>query len=99
MEYVTGWPMAIALSNAKKEIVAQAIYDYIAIIYRLSQELLSDNGANLIGKIIKHYLKLLKSRYRVTSLYHPRTNGKIKRFNSFLGTILTKYLVNKPTAL
>jgi hypothetical protein len=51
--------MAIALSNAKKETVAQAIYDYIAIIYRPPQELLSDNGANLIGKIIKHYLKLL----------------------------------------
>ena len=91
--------MIIVLLNAKEEIVAQAIYNYIAIVYGLPQKLLSDNGANLIGKIIRHYLKLLKLRYRVTSPYHPRTNGKVERFNGLLGTVFTKYLVNKPTAL
>jgi transposase InsO family protein len=94
-EYVTGWPVAIILLNAKKETVAQAIYDYIAMVYGFPQELLSDNGANFIGKVIRHYLKLFKSRYRVTSPYHPRTNGKVEKFNSLLGIILTKYLVNK----
>ena len=91
--------MAIILLNAKKETVAQAIYDYIAMVYGPPQKLLSDNGANLIGKAIRHYLKLLKSRYRVTSPYHPRTNDKVKRFNNLLNTVFTKYLVNKPTAL
>jgi transposase InsO family protein len=89
----------IILLNAKKETVAQAIYDYITIIYGFPQELLSDNGANFIGKVMRHYLKFLKLKYRVTSPYYPRTNGKIKRFNNFLGTIFTKYLVNKLIAL
>jgi transposase InsO family protein len=91
--------VAITLLNAKKETVAQVIYNHIAIIYEPPQELLSDNGANFIGKAIRHYLKLFKLKYRVTSPYHPRTNGKVKKFNSLLGIILTKYLVNKPTAL
>jgi transposase InsO family protein len=98
-EYVTGWPVAVALPNAKEETVAQAIHDQIAMVYGPPQELLSDNGANLIGKVMRHYLKLFRSRYRVTSPYHPRTNGKVERFNGLLGIIFTKYLVNKPTAL
>jgi transposase InsO family protein len=96
---VTNWPVVIVLLNAKKETVAQAIYNHIAMIYGSPQELLSDNGANLINKAMRYYLKFLKLRYRVTSSYYPRTNGKIKRFNNFLDTIFTKYLVNKPTAL
>jgi transposase InsO family protein len=96
---VTGWPVTVILSNAKKKTVAQAIYNYIAIIYGPPQELLSDNGANLIGKVMKYYLKFLKLKYRITSPYHPRTNGKVKRFNDLLNIIFTKYLVNKLTAL
>jgi hypothetical protein len=95
---VTDWPVAIILLNVKKETVAQAIYDYITIVYEFPQELLSDNSANLINKAMRYYLKFLRSRYRVTSLYYPRTNGKVKRFNGLLGTIFTKYLVNKLTA-
>jgi transposase InsO family protein len=89
----------ITLLNAKKKTVAQAIHNHIAIVYGPPQKLLSDNGANLISKAIRHYLKLLRSRYRITSPYHPRTNGKVKKFNNLLGIILTKYLVNKLIAL
>jgi transposase InsO family protein len=96
---VTNWPVTIILLNAKEKTVAQAIYNYIAIVYKSPQKLFSDNGANLIGKTIRHYLKFLKLKYRITSPYHPRTNGKIKRFNGLLSIIFTKYLVNKPTAL
>jgi transposase InsO family protein len=92
---VIDWPVAIILLNAKKKTVAQAIHDHIAMVYGLSQELLSDNDANLINKTIRHYLKFLKSKYRVTNPYHPRTNGKVERFNGLLNTIFTKYLVNK----
>jgi hypothetical protein len=91
--------MAITLLNVKKKIVAQVIYNHIAIVYEPSQELLSDNNANLIGKAMRYYLKFLKSRYRITSLYHPRTNSKVERFNGLLDIIFTKYLVNKLTAL
>jgi transposase InsO family protein len=69
------------------------------MVYGPPQELLSDNGANLIGKAMKYYLKFLRSRYRVTSPYYPRTNNKVERFNGLLGTVFTKYLVNKPITL
>jgi hypothetical protein len=91
--------VAVTLLNVKKETVAQAIHDYIAIFYKPSQKLLSDNNVNFIDKAMRHYLKFLKSKYRITSPYHSRTNGKVKKFNSLLDIILTKYLVNKFTAL
>ena len=41
----------------------------------------------------------MKTKYRHTTPYHPRTNGKVENLNGLLGRMLTKYLLNKPTKL
>ena len=46
-----------------------------------------------------HYISLLKTKHRVTTPYHPRTNGKVENFNGFLGMTLTRLLTNQPTIL
>jgi len=99
IEFLTGWPVAVALPDAKAETVARALHDAITTVYGPMRELLSDNGPNLIGKIMDAYLRLLKVKHRVTTPYHPRTNGKVENFNGLLGSVLTKLLVNKPTKL
>jgi transposase InsO family protein len=99
IEYLTGWPIAIALPNARAETVAQILHDNITMVYGPFQELLSDNGTQFTGAIFEAYLQLLRSKHRATTPYHPRTNGKVENFNGILGIILTKLLINKPTIL
>jgi hypothetical protein len=69
------------------------------MVYGPPKELLSDNGTNLTGNVMKAYTALLGSKHRVTTPYHPRTNGKVEILNGILGTMLTKMLMNQPTIL
>lgn len=91
---MTGWPITKVLPDARAETIANVIYDDIAMVYGPLKELLSNNGRNLTGDIIKAYITLLATKYRVTTPYHLRTNGMVKNFNRLLGNILTKILIN-----
>jgi Reverse transcriptase (RNA-dependent DNA polymerase)/RNase H-like domain found in reverse transcriptase/Retroviral aspartyl protease/Integrase core domain/Integrase zinc binding domain len=99
IEYMTGWPVAKALPDARAETIARFLHDDIAMVYGPFKELLSDNGKNLVGQVLRSYTTLLGARHRVTTPYHPRTNGKVENFNGFLGSTLTKMLVGKPITL
>ena len=99
IEYLTGWPVAAALPDARAETVAAFVHNEIAMVYGPPKELLSDNGKNLVGAIMQSYTTLLRSKHRITTPYHPRTNGKVENFNGFLGATLTKLLVNQPVIL
>ena len=99
IEYLTGWPVALAVPDAKAETIAKFLHDHITMIYGAPREILSDNGQNLTREVMTHYISLLKTKHRVTTPYHPRTNGKVENFNGFLGMTLTRLLTNQPTIL
>lgn len=99
IEYLTGWPIAIAVPDARAETVARFIHEQITMVYGAPREILSDNGANLTQEVVTHYISLLKTKHRVTTPYHPRTNGKVENFNGFLGATLTRLLTNQPIVL
>jgi hypothetical protein len=63
VEYLTGWPVAVALTNARADTIAQVIYDQITMVYGPPKELLSDNGTNLTGNVMKAYTALLGSKH------------------------------------
>ena len=94
IDIATGWPLARATTDAKAEVVADFLSD-IYVNYGAFRELLSDNGTNLSAEIVEEYLKRIRGKHQLTTAYHPQTNGKVERFNGMLGSILTKFLVNK----
>ena len=53
IEYLTGWPVTRALPNARAETIANVIHDDITMVYGSPKELLSDNGKNLVGEVMK----------------------------------------------
>lgn len=99
IEYMTGWPVTRALPDARAETIAKVIHDDITMVYGPPKELISDNGRNLTGDVMSAYTKLLATKHRVTTPYHPRTNGLVENLNGLLGAILTKMLTNQPTIL
>lgn len=98
IDIATGWPLAKAMPEATDEAVADFLYEEIYCQYGAPQEILSDNGTNLTSKMIDFFLTRIKTRHRVTTAYHPRTNGKVERMNGMLGTQLTKKLLYDPVA-
>jgi hypothetical protein len=83
-----------ALPDIYTEIIARIIYDEIIIIYSLPDELLFNNGINLIRSILIIYIKLLIIKYRITIFYYLKTNKKFKNFNNLFNNIFIKILIN-----
>jgi flagellar biosynthesis GTPase FlhF len=95
VDYATSWTIARATPDATAETVANFIYEEIVMNHGVPSELISDRGSQFMSEVLRSYLDKLKTKHRLTSAYHPRTNGKTERTNGILGRALTKYVGNK----
>ena len=99
IERSTGWPVVRALKDATSQSVMNFIQEEIFAVYGTPNEILSDNGSNLVSDAMNTFLHAAGVRHRTTTPYHPQTNGKVERFNGMLGKMLTQYLYGKPVTL
>ncbi|KAG1077289.1 hypothetical protein G6F42_024944 [Rhizopus arrhizus] len=92
VDATTNWPIACALPDATKESVAQFIYKEIVTRFGCPVEVVTDRGANFCSELVQEYVKLLGSHHKLTSAFHPRTNGKVERYNGTVKNMLRKYV-------
>lgn len=90
VDFSTNWPIARALPEATAEAVADFIYEEIVMRFGCPVEIVTDRGANFMSKLVKHYSERIKTTHKLTSAFHPRTNGKCERLNGILKTMLRK---------
>jgi transposase InsO family protein len=60
--------------------------------YGVPRILISDGGSHFIGKDFKRCLAKLGIEHRVSTAYHPQTNGQAKTSNKQLKGILMKMM-------
>jgi Integrase zinc binding domain/Integrase core domain len=89
-DYLTKWVEARAVRNAKKEDIAQFLWEEIICRHGCPRELLSDRGAAFVSKIVERLLLIIGTTHRLSSAYHPQTNGLTERFNKTLCESLAK---------
>jgi hypothetical protein len=99
IDYATNWPIAKAVASADDETTATFVYEEIYSAYGAPREILSDNGANFVSRVVQHLCNKLKSRHQLSTPYHPRANGKNENLNGILGSILTKMCVGNELSL
>lgn len=56
--------------------------------------IISDQGREFINSVTKDLFKMTGTNHRISSAYHPQTNGLVERFNQTLQKALLK-LVRK----
>ena len=95
IERSTGWPIVRAVPDATSQTVMKFIHEEIFTTYGIPNEILSDNGTNLVSEAVETFFNPTKLRHRRTTPYHPQTNGKLERFNGTIGKMLSKYLYGK----
>ncbi|OBZ81557.1 Transposon Tf2-9 polyprotein, partial [Choanephora cucurbitarum] len=91
VDYATNWPVARALPVASREAVADFIYEEIVMRFGVPSEIVTDRGANFTSGLVKTYLRKVGVNHKLTSAYHPRSNGKVERFNGVIKQMLRKY--------
>ena len=91
IDYATRYPEAIPLKTTHSRIIAEALVNVFSRV-GLPDEIVSDQGANLIGSLMTQLYELLGNKNIQTSVYHPEANGLVERFNGALKHMLKKFV-------
>ncbi len=79
-EYLSKYPFAMPIRVKSAEEIASHLFSYISI-FGPPKELLSDQGREFLNKTIQQLTTMVVVEHRITSSYHPRTNGQVKKLN------------------
>lgn len=82
-EYLSRFPYAVPIRTKTAEEVASHLIQYMAL-FGPPRELLSDQGREFLNQVVDKVSKSAGIERKVTSAYHPRTNGLTERFNQTL---------------
>ncbi|GBC53574.1 putative integrase core domain protein [Rhizophagus irregularis DAOM 181602=DAOM 197198] len=94
-EYLTKWPEARALPDAKATSVVSFFYEDIVCRHGCPKELLTDQGTHFVNEMLDSLCKRLGITHRLSVAYHPQTNGLVERFNRTLCELLAKYCIER----
>lgn len=88
-EYLSKYPWAVPIKSKSAEEIAEKLLDYVAT-FGPPEELLSDQGKEFLNEVVDAFTKQVGIQRRITSAYHPRTNGQVERLNQTIVDMLRK---------
>lgn len=89
-EYLSKYVMAYPIKSKMASEIAEKLFDYISL-FGPPKEILSDQGTEFNNEIVHSLLKASGVEHRVTSAYHPRTNGMTERMNGVIVESIKKH--------
>ena len=89
-DYLTKWPEARAMKEATAKNVVEFIYKEIICRHGCPRVILSDRGTHFRNEIIDGICEKFRIKHKLSSPYHPQTNGLVERFNRTLCEGLAK---------
>jgi len=84
IDYFTKWPIAKAIKEATAKTVSKFIYEKIICEHGCPQVLQSDRGTHFVNRVIQDLSEKFRIKHRLSTPYHPQTNGLVERFNHTL---------------
>jgi transposase InsO family protein len=87
-------PMAKTLTQ---EWAGQFLLDNLYKQFGLPDKMLSDQGPQFAAKAFRELLKLLGIKSKLTTAYHPQTDGATERVNQEIEAYLSIYCSAHPT--
>lgn len=83
------WPEAIPLKTVTAKVVAQGMIEVFSRT-GIPLELLTDQGPQFVGRLIRHLCEVLGIDKLQTAPYRPQCNGMVERMHRTLGSMLRK---------
>lgn len=96
-DQLTKFCTAHALRDTNSTTIADILVNQHICLFGSPKELLTDQGSNISGELIKEIARLFKIKHTKTSVYHPQSNGSLERSHHVLAEYLKQY-VNKQHA-
>ena len=82
-DYFSKWPEADALKTKSADEVSCFLYKLLTR-YGVAEIVMSDQGREFVNDVNRRLFELTGSEHRVSSAYHPQTNGLDERMNQTL---------------
>ena len=60
-----------------------------------TQVVISDQGREFVNKVNQELFDLTKTTHRISTAYHPQTNGLVERFNQTIQLALLKLVIKE----
>ena len=94
-EYLSKYPYAVPIRSKEAIEIAGDLLKYIPI-FGPPKVILSDQGKEFVNEVVDKLLQQVGTEHRVTSAYHPNTNGQCERLNQTLLASLRKHCEAHP---
>jgi transposase InsO family protein len=84
MDYLTKWPEAKPVRHNDAKTTVQFVYKDIICRHECPGEILTDCGTHFNNQFLHELLQKFEIPHRMSTPYHPQTNGLVERFNRTL---------------
>jgi len=79
-------------TNISSEEVTKIYRDEIWKIHRIPKMILSDRSLQFASKFMEDFTRILGTKRKLSTAYHPQTNRQTERINQEIGTFLRHYV-------
>lgn len=91
-DYLTRYATTKAVPTAEAEEVARFLLEEILLRHGAPRVIITDRGAVFTSRLVAALVTLCNVDHRMTTAYHPQTNGLTERFNKTLADMLSMYV-------
>lgn len=91
-DYLTRYAVTKALPTAEASEVAEFMLKEILLRHGAPRIIITDRGRVFESKLVSELANLCSIDHRMTTAYHPQTNGLTERFNKTLADMLSMYV-------
>ena len=84
--------LKVATTSISSEGIAKIYRDEIWKIHGVPKTILSDRGPQFASKFMEDLTKVLGTKRKLSTAYHPQTDGQTERINQEIGTFLQHYV-------
>ncbi|GBN48124.1 Transposon Ty3-I Gag-Pol polyprotein, partial [Araneus ventricosus] len=91
-DYSTRYATTKALPTAEAEEVAKFLLEEILLRHGAPRVIITDRGTVFQSRLVSTLAELCNIDHRMTTAYHPQTNGLTERFNKTLADMLSMYV-------
>jgi len=79
-------------TNISSEGVAKIYWDEIWKMHGVPKTVISDRGSQFASRFMEDFTRVLETKRKLSTAYHPQTNGQTERINQEIGTFLRHYV-------
>jgi len=80
------------MTNISSEGIAKIYRNEIWKLHRIPRTILSNRGPQFTSKFMEEFTKVLGTKRKLSTAYHPQTDRQTERINQEIGTFLRHYV-------